>query len=197
MARPGPAGRGRGPRAYPEDVEQRPQYVINAYGTIGIMMKPPFTTLTKYDLNTGEIEWKVGMGDDARLAALGITGTGVTQMRSSLIVTAGKLIFAPGGDSRIRGFDSETGKVLWTAALGGTIRGGPSMYEVGGRQYLLVPASGEAPVAAQAPGAAPDDLPTGYVAFALPAGAATAARLRSRIQERILALVGRSRTAVP
>ncbi len=190
MTRPGPAGRGRGgPRAYPDGVEQRPQYVINAYGTIGIMMKPPFTTMTKYDLNTGGIEWKVGVGDDARLAAEGITGTGVTQMRSSMIVTAGKLIFVPGGDSRVRAFDSETGKVLWTAALGGTIRGGPSMYEVGGRQYLLVPASGEAPAAAKTPGAPDAELPVGYVAFALPAGAVTVARLRSGIQERILALL--------
>ena len=65
-------GRGRGgPRPYPEGVEQTPQYVINAYGTIGVMMKPPFTRLTRYDLNTGTIKWQVGLGDDARLAAHG------------------------------------------------------------------------------------------------------------------------------
>ena len=75
--RPVPAGgRGRagGPRPYPDGVEQTPQYVINAYGTIGIMMKPPFTKLSRYDLNTGTIKWQVGLGDDARLAAHGITG---------------------------------------------------------------------------------------------------------------------------
>ena len=60
------------------------------------MMKPPFTSLTKYDLNTGTIKWQVGLGDDARLAALGITGTGVPQMRSSLIVTAGRAAFRAG-----------------------------------------------------------------------------------------------------
>ncbi|MEO7792040.1 MAG: PQQ-binding-like beta-propeller repeat protein [Vicinamibacterales bacterium] len=164
-------GRGRGgARAYPEGVEQRPQYVIDAYGTIGVRMKPPFTTLTKYDLNTGTIKWQVGVGDDARLAALGITGTGVPQMRSSLIVTQGGLIFAPGGDSKIRAYDTDTGVVLWTAPLGGAIRGGPSMYEMDGRQYLLVPASGEIPIAGVPPnGPAPASLPAGYVAFALPA----------------------------
>jgi quinoprotein glucose dehydrogenase len=143
--------------------------VINAYGTIGVMMKPPFTSLLKYDLNTGGIKWQVGLGDDARLAALGITGTGVTQMRSSLIVTAGGLIFAPGGDSKVRAFDTDTGKVLWTAALGGAIRGGPSMYEMEGRQYLLVAASGDIPVSGLPPGGtAPANLPAGYVAFAMP-----------------------------
>jgi quinoprotein glucose dehydrogenase len=142
--------------------------VINAYGTIGIMMKPPFTTLTKYDLNSGTIKWQIGLGDDARLAALGVTGTGVTQMRSSLIVTAAGLIFAPGGDSKVRAYDADNGKLLWTTPLGGNIRGGPSMYEIDGRQYLLVHASGDLPDAAVAPGTKPPaDLPKGYVAYAL------------------------------
>jgi quinoprotein glucose dehydrogenase len=90
-------------------------------------------------------------------------------MRSSLIVTAGGLIFAPGGDSRIRAFDTETGNVLWTAPVGGAIRGGPSMYEMDGRQYLLVAASGEIPPAGLAPNTPPPtNLPSGYIAFALP-----------------------------
>jgi quinoprotein glucose dehydrogenase len=165
----GGRGRGFGPRPYPEGVAQLPQYVINAYGTIGLMMKPPFTSLTKYDLNSGTIKWQVGLGDDARLAAIGVTDTGVTQMRSSLIVTAAGLIFAPGGDSKLRAYDTETGKELWESGpLAGTVRGGHSMYEVDGRQYVLVAASGETPPAGQwpaAPAAAP--LPTGYVAFAL------------------------------
>ena len=75
------------------------------------MMKPPFTKLSRYDLNTGTIKWQVGLGDDARLAAHGITGTGVTQMRSSLIVTSGGLIFAPGGDSKLRAYDTESGRL--------------------------------------------------------------------------------------
>jgi len=143
--------------------------VINAYGTIGLMMKPPFTKLSRYDLNTGTIKWQIGLGDDARLAAHGITGTGVTQMRSSLIVTSGNLVFAPGGDSKLRAYDSETGKLLWTSSpLGGTIRGGHSMYQVAGRQYVLVAVSGDTPPAGQWPTQAGVTPPTGYIAFALP-----------------------------
>jgi hypothetical protein len=48
------------------------------------------------------------------------------------------------------------------------------MYEMDGRQYLLVPSSGDLPPAALPPdGAAPPNLPTGYVAFALPEGGKT------------------------
>ena len=172
QARAVPAGgRGRagGPRPYPEGVEQTPQYVINAYGTIGLMMKPPFTKLSRYDLNTGTIKWQVGLGDDARLAAHGITGTGVTQMRSSLIVTSAGLVFAPGGDSKLRAYDTDTGKLLWTSpALAGTIRGGHSMYQVGGRQYVLVAVSGDTPPAGQWPKQEGVTPPSGFIAFALP-----------------------------
>ena len=165
----GGRGRAGGPRPYPEGVEQTPQYVINAYGTIGLMMKPPFTKLSRYDLNTGTIKWQVGLGDDARLAAHGITGTGVTQMRSSLIVTSAGLVFAPGGDSKLRAYDTDTGKLLWTSpALAGTIRGGHSMYQVGGRQYVLVAVSGDTPPAGQWPKQEGITPPTGLIAFALP-----------------------------
>jgi quinoprotein glucose dehydrogenase len=136
---------------------------------IGTMMKPPFTSLTKYDLNTGVIAWQVGLGNHAGLAALGITGTGTPQMRGSMIVTAGGLLFAPGGDGQVRAFDTDTGNVVWAAALGGAIRGAPAMYEIDGRQYLLVSASGDSPETGLPPnGAAATNLPKGYVAFALP-----------------------------
>jgi quinoprotein glucose dehydrogenase len=169
QTRPTGGGRGRGPRTYPEGIEQRPQYVIDAYGMIGALMKPPFTTLTKYDLNKGTIAWQVGLGDHARLAALGITGTGAPQWRGSMVVTAGGLLFAPGGDAKMRAFDTDSGKVVWSVQLGAAIRGAPAMYEIDGRQYLLVAASGTGPDGTVDPKNPPAaDAPKGYVAFALP-----------------------------
>jgi quinoprotein glucose dehydrogenase len=77
------------------------------------------------------------------------------------------LIFLAGGDMKIRAYDEATGQVLWTAKLPAESEGIPAMYEVGGRQYLVVNATlapgGHTPAvdmdAAQ---------PRGYVAFALP-----------------------------
>ena len=109
------------------------------------------------------------------LAAQGITGTGLTQMRNSLIVTAGGLLFGFGGDSKIYAYDAETGKVLWSAPLGGAagVRGSPSMYEIDGRAYLLVPIGNAAAGGRGGAGAAPatplySGAPSGYVTFALP-----------------------------
>ena len=152
------------------------QYSINgAYGTIGNLMKPPYTTITAYDLNRPVIRWQVGFGDDPSLAADGLTGTGIPQMRNSVIVTASGLLFGIGGDGHIRAYDTDTGRVLWMAKLGAGIgtRGSPILYELDGRVYLLVPVG--IPVAgrggagaaqgAPTPGEA---LPSGYVAFTLP-----------------------------
>ena len=161
------AGRGAAPQ-YPEGTNYV-QYSINGqYGVIGPMMKPPYTVITAYDLNKGAIRWQTGFGDDPTLTAQGIHGTGMPQMRNSVVVTASGLLFGFGGDSTIYAYDTDTGKVLWSAPLGGAsgVRGSPVMYEIDGRAYLLVPignASG-ANAAAPHPGA-----PTGYVTFTLPA----------------------------
>ena len=42
------------------------------------------------------------------------------------------------------------------------------MYEIDGRQYVLVAASGDMPPAGQWPAAAGAAPPTGYIVFALP-----------------------------
>jgi quinoprotein glucose dehydrogenase len=187
QARPGAAaGRGGplpvgGPApSYPEGVAPTPLYSINGvYGTIGNLMKPPYTTITAYDLNKGTIKWQVGFGDDPKLVPYGITGTGITQMRNSVVVTAGGLLFGIGGDGKVRAYDSDTGQVLWSALAGGApVRGSPVMYQIDGRDYLLVPAgatpaapgaaaAAEVGAAAGASGAQPAS-PPGYVAFALP-----------------------------
>jgi quinoprotein glucose dehydrogenase len=129
--------------------------VIDAYGTIGTMMKPPYTTITAYDLNKPAIKWQVGFGDDPRLAEAGITGTGITQMRNSVIVTASGLLFGVGGDGKMRAYDTDNGKLLWTSSRGdASVRGSPSLYQIDGKTYVLTPVAAEGAVQ--------------YVSFALP-----------------------------
>jgi quinoprotein glucose dehydrogenase len=176
-----PGGRGRGALPpYPDGVPQTERFVINEYGTIGSRMKPPFTTIVKYDLNVPAIKWRIGFGDDPALVGRGVTGTGVTQMRNSIIVTESGLVFGAGRDNQIRAWDSDSGTQLWSSRFGGNFVGSPAMYEMNGRQYLLVPAAstaggrgGGAGVAA-APAGPPQNgsaatPPMGWVAYALPA----------------------------
>jgi quinoprotein glucose dehydrogenase len=161
---------------YPSDVEDMPPTrYMSDYGVMATSTKPPYTTLTAYDLNTGTIKWQVTNGDDPRtVAAGGPTGTGAVAARNGLIVTKNGLIFQAGGDGKVRAFDEDTGKVLWTGTIAGQSIGIPTMYQVNGRQFLVMmsPAPGAGGGAEGAAGPAPQmppNAPHGYIAFALPA----------------------------
>jgi quinoprotein glucose dehydrogenase len=169
-------GRGRGAAPYPEGVPQYERPQIVDYNTVGNRIKPPFTTILKFDLNDGSIKWRIPYGDDPALAARGITGTGTPGTTNSLVVTESGIVFGAGGDNTLRAWDSGTGQQLWSTRYGGSFLGQLVMYEMDGRQYLLVPAAssaggrgrGAAPAAAPG-GAAAQLAPLGWVAYALPA----------------------------
>jgi quinoprotein glucose dehydrogenase len=163
-------GRGRGATRYPDGVPQTEQYVINEYNTVGNRIKPPYTSIVKYDLNQPSIKWSIGFGDDPVLAARGITGTGVAATLNGIIVTESGIVFGAGRDNQIRAWDSDNGKQLWSSRFGGNFVGSPVMYETDGRQYLLVPAAGSPAGGRGAlPNAPGTTAPLGWIAYALPA----------------------------
>jgi quinoprotein glucose dehydrogenase len=154
---------------YPPGIDVPEVRMYTGYGMNGTIVKPPYSTLTAYDLNTGTIKWQVPAGgDDARAVAGGATNTGYISARTGIITTSAGLLFHAGGDSKLRIYDSETGRILWTASLPAGSRGIPAMYEVNGRQYLVVNATSAAGDAGN-PGAANSDAASAraYVAFAL------------------------------
>jgi quinoprotein glucose dehydrogenase len=94
-----------------------------------------------------------------------VKGTGsAATTKGGIIPTAAGLVFATAADRKVHVYDSATGTQLWELPLGGITSGSPSMYELNGRQYLLVTAAG---AGALGGGAAPAG-PTGIVAYALP-----------------------------
>jgi quinoprotein glucose dehydrogenase len=171
--RPGAFGGGgmAGP-AYPEGVSAPSVRYYTDYGMQAVLVKPPYSTLTAYDLNTGTIKWQVPAGgDDPRAVSEGAHDTGFPRVRTGIITTATGLLFQAGLDSKLRVYDSETGKVLWTGPLPAGSIGVPAMYEVNGRQFYVVNATANSTgaVAARGAGAGPAASPNrAYVAFALP-----------------------------
>jgi len=61
---------------------------------------------------------------------------------SSLLVSAGGLIFSGARDRRFRAYDAATGKVLWQVGLSASPSSSPATYSVDGVQYLVVIAGG-------------------------------------------------------
>jgi quinoprotein glucose dehydrogenase len=137
------------------------------------IINPPWSSLVAYDLNQGTIKWKVPLGGDPVASAQGARDTGAFGAEHhGIVVTATGLLFVAASDGKVRAYDEDTGKVLWTAPLPAGSDGIPAMYEVDGRQYLVIPASsnlnpggghGIAGTVASGP-----SVTRGYVTYALP-----------------------------
>jgi len=122
--------------------------------------KPPWGTLNCIDLNTGKLVWKVPLGEYPELTAQGVPKTG-TENYGGAIVTAGGLVFCSGTrDHKIRAFNKDTGAELWSAKLPWVGNAPPATYQVNGRQFVVIAATGGNKLG----------TPYGdaYVAFALP-----------------------------
>jgi quinoprotein glucose dehydrogenase len=118
---------------------------------------PPWGTLTAIDMNKAAIAWQVPLGE---VPGSGLQGTG-SENYGGPVVTAGGLVFigATNYDKAFHAFDARTGALLWQATLPAAGNATPAVYEVGGKQYVVI-AAGGGKWGAPSGGA--------YVAFALP-----------------------------
>ena len=124
-------------------------------------LTPPWGTLNAIDLNKGEIRWQIPFGEYPELVAKGIRGTG-SDNYGGPVVTASGLLFigATSFDKKFRAFDKLTGKLLWETLLPAAGNATPSIYEIHGREYVVIVCGG-----------GKNGAPSGgsIVAFALPA----------------------------
>jgi quinoprotein glucose dehydrogenase len=129
---------------------------------------PPWSQLTAIDLNSGTIKWQVPNGGVATIPQ--DPPTGAHFPRGGVVVTGGGLIFlATSSDRKFRAYDQDNGKVVWEYSLPAGSDGVPAVYEIAGREYVVIPIGGAGqtpPRAASAKELPPG--PGGYLAFALP-----------------------------
>jgi len=77
------------------------------------------------DATTGKMKWEFP------LLSPGYT---------SLLSTAGGLVFGGTEEGNFFALDAETGKPLWDTQIGGAVRGIPMSYAVDGKQYVAIAA---------------------------------------------------------
>lgn len=145
--------------------ETKTVYLLNGYVRFidenGMpLFSPPWGSLAAIDLNEGAVKWKVPLGEYPELVAKGIRNTG-TRNFGGAAATAGGLVFVGAtADEKFRAFDTETGEMLWEYQLPYGGYATPSVFEIEGRQYVVVCAAGGTKVG----------TPSGdaVIAFALP-----------------------------
>jgi hypothetical protein len=114
---------------------------INFPGGAMTAAAPPWSEMVKYDLNTGNIVWRIPTGVQEAPPEYNIpNNTGVQFPRNAPLVTAGGLIFlATGPERKVRAYDRESGKELWQHSLPNGAEGMPATYQVNGRQFVVLP----------------------------------------------------------
>lgn len=119
---------------------------------------PPWGTLNALDLGTGKYVWKKTLGNDKRFT--GSKEPTGTENYGAPVVTAGGLLFiAATTDGKFRAFNKYNGDLLWEVDLPVPAFATPAIYEVNGKQYIVIACGG---------GKLNTRSGDSYVAFALP-----------------------------
>jgi quinoprotein glucose dehydrogenase len=148
----------------PQDTYRNVPYAMTGYNKFlspeGYpAIAPPWGTITAINLNTGEHVWKTTLGEYPELKEKGIPPTG-TENYGGPVVTAGGLLFiAASRDGMIRAYNKNNGKLLWEYELPAPGFATPSVYEINGKQFLVIACGG---------GKLKTRSGDAYVAFALP-----------------------------
>jgi len=104
---------------------------------------PPFGELVAVDLASGDIAWRSVLGRIESLEAMGVRDTGSSNLGGSIATAGGVVFIGATNDSRFRGFDSKTGKLLWETKLEASGHTSPVTYMGRDRrQYVALMAAG-------------------------------------------------------
>jgi quinoprotein glucose dehydrogenase len=105
-------------------------------------VKPPWGTLTSMNLADGKRRWQIPLGEYEQLKKEGIPPTGTRNYGGPVVTAGGLLIIAASSDEILRIFDKESAELLWSYKLPAAGYATPSTYEVDGRQFIVITASG-------------------------------------------------------
>lgn len=104
--------------------------------------RKPWATLSAINLDKGTIDWQVPLGTYPELEAKGFGMTGTFNMGGSAVTAGGLVFIGATMDERFRAFDKDTGELLWEFQMDAGGYATPAVYQVNGKQYVVIAAGG-------------------------------------------------------
>jgi quinoprotein glucose dehydrogenase len=156
---------------YPEGVAHPEDRYTTDYGLDWPNLSmPPWASIMAYDLNNGTVKWRMPLGEDSLATVKGdkTTGAASGSQRKGMVVTSTGVVFATGKGGKVYAYDADNGNILWETTLSHETNAQPAMFEINGRQYLVVNATSMFAPDSFDHSKKPGALPRGYVVFALP-----------------------------
>ncbi len=104
--------------------------------------KPPYGTLSSYDLNTGKLLWKHPFGEIQKFGFYMPYSWGSVTIGAPAITSTGLIFIGASMDSRVRAIDLKDGKVLWRWRVDAPTVSLPAVYTYKGREYVTFAVGG-------------------------------------------------------
>ncbi|MDB5449761.1 MAG: gcd [Phenylobacterium sp.] len=104
--------------------------------------KPPYGTLSAYDLRSGGLLWRVPFGAVQKWGFFMPASWGSVTIGAPLVTRTGIVFIGASMDSRVRAMDLKTGAQLWSARVDAPAVANPATYTYKGRQYVVFTAGG-------------------------------------------------------
>jgi quinoprotein glucose dehydrogenase len=104
--------------------------------------KPPYGTLSAYDLNTGKLLWRNPFGEIQEYGFYMPYSWGSVTIGAPVVTQSGLIFIGASMDSRVRAIDLKTGKELWRSLVDAPTVSMPAVYTYRGREYVTFAVGG-------------------------------------------------------
>ena len=104
--------------------------------------KPPYGTLSSYDLNTGKLLWDEPFGEVQKWGFYMPKSWGSVTIGAPVVTRSGLIFIGASMDSRVRAIDLKSGKVLWRSLVDAPAVAMPAVYVYKGREYVVFAVGG-------------------------------------------------------